>query len=250
MHAVKPKSLSPRAYHERKAQQAQRQQVNSHYQEKQHENTAENNKIISTPVLDSQENLQVSSPKPSWFSRFIQSFKQFYSNLYLPSQLENNKIDNEKLTNQTLLLLDSQTMFRENMVHGLSDSNTNSNTTIIQAQTMIEAPTLPDSLQAQVQAIHLLHNHIEKHYTRIDAIERHNANRLVQERLPQYIADFLLMKKEYRTSLVNTQGKNAQTLLEESLANISTHLQQIEMRANEAQLKELSVAARYTEAQL
>lgn len=108
--------------------------------------------------------------------------------------------------------------------------------------------TLPDDLQDKVNNITLLHSMLEKHYVRLDETDQHNLKALVIDKLPRYIADFLLMKKEYRTSLVNVQGKNAHELLMESLGNIETHLQGIEVRANEAQLKELSVAARYTQA--
>jgi hypothetical protein len=238
MHSVRPKALGPRAYHERKARQEQSRSLNSVFNSYSNTNAHTNSNQHVAPAFQIAKKIEPT--QIFWFSRLIKSIRQFlFQSSVTPVEKNNQK--QVTLAHQTVLILDSQTVFKDNVVH--------SNSQIKPIETIIEQAGLPSELQAQVQEIHLLYEHIDKHGD-LDVIERHNATRLVQEKLPQYIADFLAMKKEYRTSLVNAQGKNAYELFSQSLANICSHLQQIEMQSNESRLKELSVAARYTEAQL
>lgn len=109
---------------------------------------------------------------------------------------------------------------------------------------------LPVSTKNLVQAIRQQYDALSQELIRLDESDKHDLKALVQEKLPKYINDFLSMKEEYRTTMVNAQGKNAQNLLEESLSNISEHLKNMEVRLNEDNLKELSVGAKYTKAKM
>jgi hypothetical protein len=99
-----------------------------------------------------------------------------------------------------------------------------------------------------VQTIRNQYDTLNQNFIKLNEEDQFNLKTLVKDKLPKYINDFLSMKEEYRTTMVNAQGKNAQSLLDESLINISSHLQQIEVRLNENNLKELSVGAKYTQA--
>jgi hypothetical protein len=109
---------------------------------------------------------------------------------------------------------------------------------------------LPQNEKNLVENIRLQYETLLPHYAKLNEEDQFNLKTLVQEKLPKYINDFLSMKEEYRTTMVNAQGKNAQALLNESLANISENLQQIDIRLNENNLKELSVGAKYTKAKM
>jgi hypothetical protein len=109
---------------------------------------------------------------------------------------------------------------------------------------------LPSDTRKVVETIRQQYDGLSAQMTRLDQNDLHDLKGLVQEKLPKYINDFLSMKEEYRTTMVNAQGKNAHDLLNESLANIAENLKQIEVRLNEDNLKELSVGAKYTKAKM
>lgn len=107
---------------------------------------------------------------------------------------------------------------------------------------------LSEQTRHLVQTIRSQYDTLNQSFKKLNEEDKFNLKTLVKDKLPKYINDFLSMKEEYRTTMVNAQGKNAQTLLDESLINISEHLQQIEVHLNEDNLKELSVGAKYTQA--
>lgn len=109
---------------------------------------------------------------------------------------------------------------------------------------------LPSDTRNLVQAIRHQYDALSHsgNIERMNEIDTHDLKTLVQEKLPKYINDFLSMKEEYRTTMTNAQGKNAQVLLNEALGNIAENLKNIEVRLNEDNLKELSVGAKYTKA--
>lgn len=109
---------------------------------------------------------------------------------------------------------------------------------------------LPEQTRHLVKTIREHYDVLNQNFLRLDEMDKHNLKTLVQEKMPKYINDFLSMNEEYRTTMVNAQGKNAQTLLNESMSNILENLKHIEMRLNEDNLKELSVGAKYTKAKM
>jgi hypothetical protein len=106
---------------------------------------------------------------------------------------------------------------------------------------------LPQAEQDLLNQIKEQYARLVPHYKSMNEEDKHNLNHLVVDKLPVIINRYLSMNEEYRQTMVNSQGKNAQELLHESLSNIEAHLQKINLNINELNLKELSVSARYTE---
>jgi hypothetical protein len=105
---------------------------------------------------------------------------------------------------------------------------------------------LPQAEQELLNQIKEQYAMLLPHYKSMNEEDKHNLNHLVVDKMPGIINRYLSMNEEYRQTMVNSQGKNAQELLHESLSNIEQHLQKITVNINELNLKELSVSARYT----
>jgi hypothetical protein len=71
---------------------------------------------------------------------------------------------------------------------------------------------------------------------------------ILYEKLPKIIKKFILIDKEYRQTLHNVEGKNAEFLMLESLENINITLDNFLITANENRLSSLSVSQRHTKA--
>ncbi len=74
---------------------------------------------------------------------------------------------------------------------------------------------------------------------------KYNLNNLWNKRLPEIIGKFLSIDTDYRTSLKNIEGKNAQELMMESLGSIKNNIKQLTLESENKKLNELSVTNRY-----
>jgi hypothetical protein len=68
---------------------------------------------------------------------------------------------------------------------------------------------------------------------------------ILYEKLPDIIKKFILIDKEYREILHNVEGKNAESLMIESLENINTTLDNFIIGLNNDRLSNLSVSQRH-----
>lgn len=68
----------------------------------------------------------------------------------------------------------------------------------------------------------------------------------IEKVLPETLRKYLSIDEEYRTTLTNNKGKNAEDLLMESLQNIEEKLSKFLENKNEVKLKELEINAVYT----
>lgn len=73
-------------------------------------------------------------------------------------------------------------------------------------------------------------------------------NNMIKKRIPEVLSKFLTIDEEYRTTLKNTQGLNAQELMLESLKNIHCIFEKIHKEINQESVHSLSVTNRYTKA--
>lgn len=100
---------------------------------------------------------------------------------------------------------------------------------------------LPKEAHAMISEIETLYNKIK-----IDSSDTSQLELLLEKRIPEVLSKYLTIDPTYRTSLVSSQGKNAQELMLESLNNIKSVFQESFENINQTQVDSLSVTNRYT----
>jgi len=85
---------------------------------------------------------------------------------------------------------------------------------------------------------------IQQNETYLEEYQIDNINKLVNEIVPQSINQYLDIDIEKRQSLKNTQGKNADDLLLDSLNNIKESLIPVIDLIEEKKLEKLSISSR------
>lgn len=95
-----------------------------------------------------------------------------------------------------------------------------------------------------IQSIELTFKNIEKHNNDVDNID--NLQLMVEKRIPEVLSKYLTIDPDYRTSLKNMEGKNAQELMIDSLKNIADIFQDTYKNLNQDTLHSLSATNKYT----
>jgi hypothetical protein len=113
---------------------------------------------------------------------------------------------------------------------------------------------LPDVAKEHIDAISDLYqkiqttlelNHLKNNLDKQEMI--FEVTNLFEKRLPEILKKYLTIDNEYRTSLTNNQGLNAQQLMMKSLENIQSNLMSHWKRLNQDSINDLSASNRYTE---
>ena len=92
---------------------------------------------------------------------------------------------------------------------------------------------------------------IETLYTKIQESKNEHTdlqqlNIMLEKRIPEILSKYLTIDPDYRTSLKNTEGKNAQELMVEGINNIYITFENVYKDINQESIHSLSVTTRYT----
>lgn len=104
---------------------------------------------------------------------------------------------------------------------------------------------IPNEALDIIQFIELTFKNIQKQsHTSIENLD--NLQLMVEKRIPEVVSKYLTIDIDYRTSLKNMEGKNAQELMLDSLQNISSIFQEVYKELNQETLHSLSATNKYT----
>lgn len=97
-----------------------------------------------------------------------------------------------------------------------------------------------------IQSIEMTFNSIQK--KSINNINMEQLQLMLDKRIPEVLSKYLTIDPDYRTSLKNIEGKNAQELMIESLNNIASLFHNMYQEINQESVNSLSATTRYTKA--
>lgn len=103
---------------------------------------------------------------------------------------------------------------------------------------------LPEDVLDIIKNIENLYNKIQESKNTHTDIEQLNI--MLEKRIPEILSKYLTIDPSYRTSLKNTDGKNAQELMTEGLTNIYTTFENVYKDINQESIHSLSATTRYT----
>lgn len=119
---------------------------------------------------------------------------------------------------------------------------------------------LPDNAKKLIEQISILYQKIQSHLNKagsgnnesgLNKLENaqmiFEVTNLFEKRLPEILKKYLTIDEEYRETLTNSQGLNAQQLMISSLENIQANLATHWETLNQNNVDALSVSKRYTE---
>ena len=108
---------------------------------------------------------------------------------------------------------------------------------------------LPQEALDVIQFIEITFKNIQKnsHNTLQDIDQLHL---MVEKRIPEVVSKYLTIDPDYRITLKNMEGKNAQELMIDSLQNISSIFQEVYKALNQENLHSLSAINKYTKSNL
>lgn len=112
-----------------------------------------------------------------------------------------------------------------------------------------KARGLLDNISDLYQKIHSA-THDAKNQVRPEVMNANiifEINTLFEKRLPEILKKYLTIDAEYRQTLKNNQGKNAEDLMLESLGNIQDNFEHHWQEINQHKVDDLSVSNRYTQ---
>lgn len=101
---------------------------------------------------------------------------------------------------------------------------------------------LPDSTVVLLSQINEMYKKIKNE----NNIGQENIHNLFERRIPEILEKYLSIDESYRLTLTNTEGKNAEQLMNESLENISIAFNNTFEEINADKLTDLSIQNRYT----
>ena len=104
--------------------------------------------------------------------------------------------------------------------------------------------SLPAQAQTILSEIYQLGQKLPNYSLNQD--QKFDFTNITQKRVPEVLKKYLNIDPEYRTTLTNSEGKNAQDLMIESLGNYQSKLQNIIQGINEDKLQDLSATKRYS----
>lgn len=107
----------------------------------------------------------------------------------------------------------------------------------------VVAKELPKEVSYLLESITELYGKISDRAT---PEEKFNVDNLFEKRIPEILKKYVTIDPEYRTTLLNSNGKNAQELMMDSLENIKSHFTSTWEQINQAELISLSATNRYT----
>lgn len=105
---------------------------------------------------------------------------------------------------------------------------------------------LPSSAQKLIAQINNHYENTQQNIQRVSESEALDIQNMTQKRVPEILHKYLNIDEEYRHTLFNVQGKNAETLMIESLENIEHILDNVVKNINQSKIQDLSVTQRYT----
>lgn len=103
---------------------------------------------------------------------------------------------------------------------------------------------LPQNALDLIKNIEDLYNKIQEKKNQQTDLQQLNI--MLEKRIPEILSKFLTIDPSYRTSLKNTEGKNAQELMIEGLSNIYTTFENVYKDINQESIHSLSATTRYT----
>jgi hypothetical protein len=105
---------------------------------------------------------------------------------------------------------------------------------------------LPTDIQKIIHDIKDSYSNLLNHQTTLTDDQKFTINNIYDKRVPEVLQKYFSIDIEYRTSLTNLEGKNAENLMKESLTNFCEKLNTIIVEVNENKLQDLSVSKRYS----
>jgi hypothetical protein len=110
----------------------------------------------------------------------------------------------------------------------------------------IDLTKFPNFVSTVIQSIEELYDAIQKNSNTSQNIDFNQLNNLMEKRIPEVLNKFLKVEPNYRTTLTNTEGKNAEQLMLESLENIKMIFETTFKDIHQEHVNDLSATNRYT----
>lgn len=111
----------------------------------------------------------------------------------------------------------------------------------------ITIANLPNEAKEKLKEIHILYRKIHQSNIKPTETELYNVNNLFEKRIPEILKRYLTIDEQYQTTLTNTNGKNAQELMIDSLVNIYSNFNQVWENINSQAVSSLSATNKYTQ---
>ena len=106
--------------------------------------------------------------------------------------------------------------------------------------------TLPLEAKETLKAIQQQYDNISTYQLKLSEEDKFTMQNLLEKRIPEVLEKFLTIPPDYRTGLTNSEGKNAQDLMLESLNNFNTKITSIVENIAQSKIQDLSVTKRYS----
>lgn len=106
---------------------------------------------------------------------------------------------------------------------------------------------LPLQAKETIEVIKNLSIKLGEHSENISVDQQMTIKNILEKRVPEILQKYLSIDREYRTSLKNSYGKNAENLMQEALLNYKNKLDDLLKEVNENNLHNLSATQRYSQ---
>ena len=106
--------------------------------------------------------------------------------------------------------------------------------------------TLPAQAKELLKSIQEQHSTVKTYKITLSEEDKFTMNNLLEKRIPEVLEKYLSIPPDYRTGLTNSEGKNAQDLMIESLSNFNTKITGIIENYAQNKVQDLSVTKRYS----
>lgn len=106
--------------------------------------------------------------------------------------------------------------------------------------------SLPKNTQHTIEEIQSIYTALQSHKAAFTEDQKFLVDNLFEKRIPEVLQKYFSIDKDYRNTMKNLDGKNAQDLMDESLGNFKNKLTEILDNINAAKLSDLNVTKRYS----